>query len=442
MSWLYTIVFAGLLISNNNETKHQQAEVVAPAKVAVVQTADDLVEKFEQTYPFTANGRVCVSNVNGPITVEAWDRNEIRLEATKIADSQETMALMEIVVDSRPGDFSVKTNYKNWNYDSNSNRRRKAEVQYRLMVPKGAVLDEIGSVNGFVTVSNFTNITKVSAVNGTINATNLRGRISLSTVNGTVKTDLDRLEPGTSLALETVNGRVNLELPSDVDATLKADTLNGGITNDFGLPIKKGKYVGRNMHGRLGSGEARVSLTAVNGSLSIVRKKDGKSLKQITNLVKDDSEDGNEDSDSEMEAVARTTNKAISEAAHQSAKEMQKAAKETQKAAEKMKNDMPFIQPPAPVEIPRIEINEKEIQKVVNQSLRTQRDAFRVMAQWRNSPTSMNQKSNSFPVKGTPKVNIEAPKCKVMVRGWDQSTVKYVLTESRDNRARDRKSVV
>jgi len=439
MSWLYTIVFAGMLLSQNDNSvqKVDTANVASPA--AVVQPNDDVIDKFEQTYPFTANGRVSVSNVNGPITVEAWDRNEIRLEATKIADSQETMALMEIVIDARPTAFSVKTEFKHWNYDSNGgNRRRKAEVQYRLQVPKGAVIDEIGAVNGSVTVSNFSNFIKVSAVNGTVVASNLRGRIKLSTVNGTVKTDFDRVDAGTSIALETVNGRVNLELPSDVDATLKADTLNGGITNEFGLPIKKGKYVGRNMHGRLGSGEVQVNLTAVNGSLSIVRKKDGKSLRPVVNLVKADGEDeDSEDSDGEYAAVARTTNKAISDAVRVSAKASEKAAKETHKAAEKMRTELPKIELPD-IEIPRIEMNEKEVQKVVNDSLRGQREAERVIRQamWRTSPVSIDQKMNLFPVKGTPKVVIEAPKCKVLVRGWDQSSVKYVLTESRTNNSK------
>jgi DUF4097 and DUF4098 domain-containing protein YvlB len=435
MSWLYTIVFAGLLISSNNETTNPQPVVAPSPKVAVMETVDDVVEKFEQSYPFTANGRVSISNVNGPITVEAWDRNEIRLEATKIADSQETMALMEIVVDARSNSFSVKTNYKHWNYDSNGGqRRRKAEVQYRLQVPKGAVLDEVESVNGAVNVSNFVNIIKVSAVNGTVYGNNLRGRIQLSTVNGVVKTDFDRIEAGTSIALETVNGRVHLELPSDVNATVKADTLNGPLTNEFGLPVKKGKYVGRNLHGRIGSGDVQVNLSAVNGSLSILRKKDGKSLSPVTNLVRPDSED--EDSEEDLVSVARTTNKAISDAARESARATQKAAKESQKAVEKLKNELPRLEPPH-IEIPRIDINEKEVQKMVNESVRNQREAVRFLtrAVGKNSPTSIEQKVNSFPVKGTPKVTIQAPKCKVFVRGWDQQTVKYVLTESRGNRS-------
>ena len=67
------------------------------------------------------------------------------------------------------------------------------------MVPRGAMLNEIETVNGSVTVSNFTNIIKISAVNGSVKATNIRGTASLSTVNGEVIADFDRLESGTKV---------------------------------------------------------------------------------------------------------------------------------------------------------------------------------------------------------------------------------------------------
>jgi DUF4097 and DUF4098 domain-containing protein YvlB len=62
---------------------------------------------------------------------------------------------------------------------------------------------------------------KVSAVNGSVSANNIRGTAKLSTVNGEVRADFDRLETGSKISLETVNGKVNLLLPSDANATLK-----------------------------------------------------------------------------------------------------------------------------------------------------------------------------------------------------------------------------
>src|SRR5215203_4413612 len=193
MSWLYSLVFAGLLFSSNGDqvTNHLQDST---APVPAFQTGfGDEIEKFEHTYPLTKNGNVSVSNVNGSIVVEAWDREEVKLEATKIADSKESLADVDLDIESTPSTFSVEADYKasNWNDKRNENRSRKLEVEFHLFVPRTAILNEIETVNGSVTVSNFTNTTKISAVNGNVNATNLRGAATLSTVNGQVMADFD-----------------------------------------------------------------------------------------------------------------------------------------------------------------------------------------------------------------------------------------------------------
>ncbi len=183
--------------------------------------------------------------------------------------------------------FTVETDYDNWNRRGSGGTRNygKLQVEYHLTVPRNAVLNEIAAVNGSISVTGATNVTKASAVNGEVRATNLRGTANLSTVNGKVVADFDQLQAGGKISLETVNGTVDLMIPSDANATIKADTVNGKISNDFGLPIRKGEYVGSNLYGKLGSGDARIHLNSVNGALSVRRKNDGKNLVPAVNLL-------------------------------------------------------------------------------------------------------------------------------------------------------------
>ncbi|MEP6786955.1 MAG: DUF4097 family beta strand repeat-containing protein, partial [Acidobacteriota bacterium] len=365
MSWLYTIVFTGLLFSSQGSQSAVADRSVQNVPVTAETVKGDETEKFDQTYPLNAGGRVSISNVNGSITVEAWDRNEVKLEYTKVADSKERLADVEIKIDAKPEYLKVETDYGDWKRPGSGDRWRnggKLVVEYRLMVPRGAVLDEIETVNGSVTVSNFTNMTRVSAVNGSVNASNLRGTAKLSTVNGEVIADFDRLESGSKISLETVNGKANLVIPSDSNATVKADSLNGNISNDFGLPVRKGKYVGRDLYGRLGSGDVQIRLNSVNGGLAIGHKNDGKGLSPATNLLpqkEKDDEDWDKDSDND-ESGLRTAkmNKDIAKAVKDSSKISAKAmvdaqvqinkiqpeiakitAESVQRAAEVMKSD-------------------------------------------------------------------------------------------------------
>src|SRR3982751_4657669 len=139
MSWLYSIVFAGLLLSSNNGNAVNTNINKAVQAPAAMETQDE-TEKFEQSYPLSPNGRVSVSNVNGSIVVEAWERNEVHLEATKIADSKESLADVDIKVDARTDSFSVEADYDTWKRDRSGGgggwkNNRKLEVQFRLQVP-------------------------------------------------------------------------------------------------------------------------------------------------------------------------------------------------------------------------------------------------------------------------------------------------------------------
>lgn len=441
MSWLYSLVFAGLVISSSNDVvvHNQPPSPVQPT--AAVTAQGDQRELFEQSYPLSASGRVSVSNINGSITIEAWERNEVRLEAIKIADTKEALADVELRIDSKADSFNVEADYGNWRRergDKGWKNNNRLEVQFKLSVPRGAVLDEIETVNGSVTASNFVNITKISAVNGNVNATNLRGTANLSTVNGEVVADFDRLDSSSKISLSTVNGKVNLVVPSDANATLKADSLNGEIRNDFGLPVRKGKYVGRDMYGRVGTGEVQIKLESVNGPLTIQRKNDGKSVNPATNLLPQKSKDDEEDWDNDTSWNPKTEklNKDIAKSVRDSARTAADGFRIAQKELVRIAPEIEKIRVESLQNIKLVD--QAELQRQISESMSMQKDAMarRRSVNWTGGAAFIEKKSNSFAVKGTPKISVEAKGCSVKVRGWDRQEVKYVLTEVETTRNR------
>lgn len=441
MSWLYSIVFAGLLLSSGSDSVSVADNSPANINAAVEVSQSDETEKFEQSYPLNANGRVSVSNINGSIVVDAWDRNEVKLEAIKIADSKETLADVEIKVDARPESFSVEANYDNWKNKGREDWKhgRKIEVQFRLSVPRGAELNEVETVNGSVTVADFVNYTKISAVNGFVKASNLRGTASLSTVNGEVTADFDRLESGSKISLNTVNGRVNLVIPSDSSATVKADSVNGNITNDFGLPVRKGKYVGRDLYGRIGNGDVQIRLNSVNGGLAIGRKQDGKSTSPATNLLPQKGADDDEDwdDDTSRDVDTHKLNKEIAKAVKESQKEVAIAMKEAQKEIAKVKPVIAAIDVEAIAKAASA-IDAAEIEAHVREGMEAQKAALAHIADanFVRVVPRIERKSQSFPVKGIPKVTIDAKGCAVKISGWDKQEVQYTISQFQGRRDR------
>lgn len=444
MSWLYSLVLAGLIFSQESDLMNAKLHIDRNGAAPQIVKLDE-TERFEQTYPFSASGRVNVSNVNGPVTVEAWDKKEIKLEAVKIGDSRESLAEVEIKIDAQPDSFSVEADYGDWKRGGNQEwkNHRKLEVQFRLSVPRTAVLDEIETVNGSVTVSNFVNYTKVSAVNGQVKATNLRGTASLSTVNGEVAADFDRLEAGSKISLEAVNGRVNLLIPSDSNATIKADTLNGNINNDFGLPVRKGEYVGKDLYGRIGKGDVQIKMNSVNGGLSINRKADGKNPSQPVNLLNDkakDEEDWDWDDDNASVNRAKVNtakiNREVARAVKDSQKDVAKAMKEAEKELKNIQPEIAVITNEAILQSLE-NIDSAEMQKQIQQAQVIQKEALARLADinWTGGAPVIEKKSETFNVKGKPKVTIDAKGCAVSVRGWDRAEVQYAVKKfSRSSR--------
>jgi DUF4097 and DUF4098 domain-containing protein YvlB len=235
---------------------------------ATTNNADE-TERFEQTYSFNSNGRIEVGNINGSITVEAWDNPQIKLEYTKIADDRERLNDVEVKIEAGKDSFRVKTDYVkqkdgvNWN-------RGKLYVEFRLSVPRTAVLDKISSVNGSINISDMSDSVRATAVNGNILAKNLSGALHISTVNGTLNAELTQMKTGSDVNLSTVNGTVNLYLPSYVDAVFSGSTVNGSINTDLGLTVTKRKYgPGSSLSGTLGSGSSQVKLSSVNGTIAV-----------------------------------------------------------------------------------------------------------------------------------------------------------------------------
>ena len=224
--------------------------------------ARDLEEEFHHTYALAADGRVSLENINGGVHVTTWSRNEVKVDAIKRASSEDRLEAIEIKIDADPNALRIKTKYHQ-HFNNNP-----GGVEYTLTVPRRARLDKIDLVNGGFEGEDVEGEVNASSVNGRIRVRGLSGGARLSVVNGHLEATFDRLDESKTVSLESVNGSIDLALPSDASATLDASTVSGSIHNDFGLPVN-GHFVGHQLHGTLGDGRAQVKLSDVNGSIRI-----------------------------------------------------------------------------------------------------------------------------------------------------------------------------
>jgi DUF4097 and DUF4098 domain-containing protein YvlB len=254
-------------------------------------------EEFHQTYQLSPDGRVELDNINGPVHISAWDRNEVKVDAIKSADTKERLEEAKIEINSGSDHLSIRTRYLSHNQTLNwGSHNNPASVEYTLTVPRAARLDEIKLINGSLDVTGVSGEVRASCINGRLEARNLAGRSRLSTINGHLDAGFDQLA-GSAVELNSVNGSVELTIPSDSKAEIEASTISGSIDNDFGLHVNRHRFVGRDLRGELAGGGTRIELKNVNGSIEVHHAQDGRALSPVKDLSHRDRDDDDDDSE-------------------------------------------------------------------------------------------------------------------------------------------------
>ena len=217
--------------------------------------------EFRQFYTLGPHGRIVIQNLYGDVTITAWDREDVLVEAVKRASSRKGLDDAQVVVEPSAGALSIHTLY------GGNETGHPASVEYRITVPRSATLDEVKLVNGGLSIDGVAGPVKATAVNGAIHAQRLGGHAELSTVNGTLEAEFNEMERGRSISLCSVNGPIRLSIPSRAAATLSAHNRSGGIDSQFGHVSRE--QDGQRLHALLNRGGAQIRLENVNGGISI-----------------------------------------------------------------------------------------------------------------------------------------------------------------------------
>jgi hypothetical protein len=262
--------------------------------VSAAAQAVTLKERFEQTVPLKPGAEVRLSNVNGGVAVEAWDRNEVHIEAenqVRAGSSDEARKLMsQIKIDVVPGPAGLRVDTRmpkrggdgGFLSDLFNGGGVSLGVSYKVQVPRHVALDVVNSngglsaagtlgnthlktTNGGVTVTEVSGDMRLESTNGAVTVVRSAGSLKAETTNGGIKAELRHLSGG-DLSLETSNGGVSVSLPRDARFTVDAETSNGGVHSDFPLAGKQGKH---SLQGPVNGGGAKLYIRTSNGGVHI-----------------------------------------------------------------------------------------------------------------------------------------------------------------------------
>jgi len=229
----------------------------------------DVTEAAEFDFELNAGGTLSVENINGDITITAGPGRAVHVIATKKAGSQSYLDGMDIQINADEDRVSIRTQHPKSSNRWFGHGDKSGSVTYEIIAPADVNLDSIDTVNGEIEIAGISGDVSADTTNGDIHLTGLTGNLEADTVNGSIDATFDKLGGSQRVIAETVNGRVQLRLPADTSARIDVGTVNGGIdADDFGLEVDKG-FLGRDLDGEIGGGDARIKVSTVNGSVKI-----------------------------------------------------------------------------------------------------------------------------------------------------------------------------
>jgi hypothetical protein len=273
------------------------------------------------THDASPNAHVSISNVKGAVTVSAWDRNQVQVSG-RLGDGAKPLAIegsnsdMTIKVESQG-----KSGWFNWGSDTSM-----GGTTLDVRVPKGASLDvdvvsapmnidgidggtiKVNTVSGKARINARSPSVDADAVSGSLELAGSADKVSLQTVSGDIlapnvasEADLQTVSgrirvsggPWRKLNLSTVSGDVQLsgglapngtfdvdsmsgdvqvEVPSNLSAIIKASTFSGDLRTDFGTVKKPEHGPGSELQTTAGAGGAKMNIETFSGDLRIRRQ--------------------------------------------------------------------------------------------------------------------------------------------------------------------------
>jgi len=223
-----------------------------------------VTREFAQTYHLKPDGTLELSNINGTVRIEGWDKDEVEVRAVKTtSDKESKLDLVSIDVSSTPDNLSISTRYP-------QEEGVEVAVEYTVHVPRRTLLKHINTVNGTLRVKDLDSLGDLHTVNGNIEVYESSGDLHARTTNGNVYVELKHPSEahGGTLA-ETTNGSVLLAIPADSQADLEARCMNGSFSTDLPF-VMEGAIQPRVLHGKLGKGGSPIRLGTVNGAIRVV----------------------------------------------------------------------------------------------------------------------------------------------------------------------------
>ena len=233
------------------------------------------------------NGKLKVHIVDGSITVNGYDGNEVIVTAigdrrskgwNKSKNQRTKNGLKKMVENSL--EFTVEE-YNNQVYVSYQPGKR--VLDFEIQIPRNFSVD-LRTVNqGNIMVEGVDGAHEVSNTNGKIDMREVGGSVIADALNQSITVTFEKVESDTTMMFSSLNGDVDISFPKSLKADITARSDNGNVYTDFEITKVRnssntlssrnnGVYKVSNkkgVSGTINGGGASITFKTLNGDIMI-----------------------------------------------------------------------------------------------------------------------------------------------------------------------------
>ena len=243
----------------------RQLAVAAICALAVIFTCAPAIvfaqRSMTRKFPASRNVKLQLINVSGTVTVEGWNRDEIKLAAE---------------MDSPTAQFTPRMNGDTFVIDvksENQGRSDIGDVNFKLWVPANSSVDiETGRGNIAVTGVNGNMVRAHVWLSGDIELLDIHaGKVWAENTSGDITFD-GTLNGSGAYEFRSTQGNINIRLPGDATFNLMASSPTRGINLGAFDSSQLNRNDQRRVYGRVGNGGGSLIVFNQKGRIAFFRR--------------------------------------------------------------------------------------------------------------------------------------------------------------------------
>lgn len=262
------IAFGNLGWSQASAAATKPLRAAQPAFAFTQDQGSDNGHEFHWAGKLAPDQVVVIKNINGDIDATgSSNSDQVEVTAVKSGRGAEDVKIHVVKLNDGieicavyPGFFNSGDDCESRGHLGNNNN---AKVEFTIHMPPNLRFTG-NSVNGGVDAQSMGRYVEARSVNGAIHIST-QSWASATSVNGSIYAKMGRADWSGTLEFKTVNGSINLELPTNLNAEVSFNSVNGHVDSDFPLTVQ-GSMGRHSLHGTIGSGGRELEIRTVNGS--------------------------------------------------------------------------------------------------------------------------------------------------------------------------------